>query len=440
MRRFVLDKLNEWKTHVNRKPLLIKGARQVGKTWIMKEFARLNFEKVIYVNFEREKLLSTLFEADFDVDRILLALQLFSGISPVAGKTLLIFDEIQEAKGGLTALKYFHENAPQYHVVGAGSLLGIALQGESFPVGKVDFLELHPLSFSEFLLALNEESLLSVLQKQDWKMIQLFHEKFVTLLKQYYFVGGMPEVVNFFAQERNFSETRKIQESILIAYEQDFSKHAPHEIIPRIRMLWNSLPAQLAKENKKFIYGLVKEGARAKEYETALAWLEDYGLIHRVNRVSKVGFPLKSYIDFKAFKLFVSDVGLLCALSDLNEKIILEGNRLFTEFKGALTEQFILQQLLSELNYKPFYWSEERSTGEIDFLIQSSNNFYPIEVKAEENLQSKSLKNFHAKYAPQISVRTSLAHFKKENWLVNIPLYAIREVEAILTEISEDLR
>lgn len=432
MERAIIAKLLSWKADAKRKPLLIKGARQVGKTWVMKAFGRMHYEQVLYVNFEKDKLLQDLFEKDFDIERILMALQIQTGIIPEPEKTLLIFDEIQEAKGGLTALKYFYENAPEYHIIGAGSLLGIALNGQSFPVGKVSFLELHPMSFSEFLMAMGEHDLLSVLTRHDWELIKTFRLKYMALLKQYYFVGGMPEAVSYFSETKNFSETRKIQEAILMAYEQDFSKHAPYDIVPRLRMLWNSVPAQLSRENKKFIYGLVKEGARAREYEAALLWLEDYGLLHRIGRVSKPGFPLKAYMDPKAFKLYVLDVGLLCALSGLSEKIVLDGDALFSEFKGALTEQYVLQQLISECDIRPYYWSEERSTGEVDFIIEKNNAFYPIEVKSEENLQAKSLKFFHAKFNPQVSLRTSLSDFRKEDWLINIPLYAVREIQAIL--------
>lgn len=434
MERILTHQLIQWKSNKRRKPLLIKGARQVGKTWIMKKFGKDNFKEVIYINFEKDKLFQNLFEQDFDIQRILLALQVFSGVVPIAGDTLIVFDEIQEAKGGLTALKYFQENAPEYHVIGAGSLLGIALNGQSFPVGKVDFLELFPLNFTEFLMAMGEKDLLYLIKQHEWETVKLFKLKYIALLKQYYFIGGMPEVVRYFSEEKDFIEVRKIQNDILEAYELDFSKHAPYDIIPRLRMLWESIPSQLSKENKKFIYGLLKEGARAKEYEIALAWLADYGLVHRIDRVTKVGFPLKSYRDLKAFKLYISDIGLLCALSGLDEKIILEGDRMFSEFKGALTEQYVLQQLISELSLNPFYWSDDRSSGEIDFLIENKNNFYPLEVKAEENLQAKSLKSFHAKYQPKLSIRSSLSDYRKEDWLVNIPLYAIREVLNVMKE------
>ncbi|MCC6447700.1 MAG: ATP-binding protein [Chitinophagaceae bacterium] len=432
MKRNALTYLAHWKADKLRKPLLIKGARQVGKTWLMKSFGKTDFENVIYVNFEKDKLLQNLFEQDFDIQRILLALKIHSGITAVPEKTLLIFDEIQEAKGALTSLKYFSEDAPEYHIIGAGSLLGIALHQTSFPVGKIDFMELHPLSFGEFLQALGENELYALLQQNDWQMIHIFRERYTESLRQYYFTGGMPEAVYYFSMEKDFAGVRKIQDNILTAYQQDFSKHAPNEIVPRIRMLWNSVPSQLSKENKKFIYGLIKEGSRAKEYENALNWIEDYGLMLRVNRVTKPALPLKAYTDNKAFKLYISDVGLLGALAGLNEKVLLEGNRLFTEFKGALTEQYVLQQLVAENNIRPFYWSEEKSTGEIDFIIEHQNHIIPIEVKAEENLQAKSLKFFHQKYEPPVSIRTSLSDYRKESWLLNIPLYGIGQVNQVL--------
>ncbi len=428
MKRAILDNLLIWKNSPKRKPLLIKGARQVGKTWIMKEFGKLYFKQVIYINFERDRLMQNLFENDFDIKRILLALQVQTGIKPEANKTLIIFDEIQEAPGALTSLKYFQEMAPEYYVMGAGSLLGIALSGQSFPVGKVEFIELFPLSFTEFMMALKENELISLIASGEWKLIQSFHPKYVELLKQYFIIGGMPEAVASYSEVRNFDEVRKIQKAILTAYEQDFSKHAPSEIIPRLRMLWNSVPSQLSKENKKFIYGLIKEGARAREYEIALAWLEDYGLIYRVNRITKAGFPLKSYSDPKAFKLFMVDTGLLCTLSGLNEKILLDGNSLFEEFKGALAEQFILQQLISENRIHPFYWTQEKASSEIDFVIEKGNNFYPIEVKSSENLLSKSLRVFNEKYHPKLNIRTSLSGYREESWMVNVPLYAFHKL------------
>ena len=416
MKRNLTDRLLTWKNSKSRKPLVIRGARQVGKTWLMKEFGNTQYSQVAYINFENNKTLKNIFQQDYDIDRIILVIQIETGIS-INTETLIVFDEIQESVGALTSLKYFQENAPQYHIVSAGSLLGISMhQHSSFPVGKVEFLDLYPLDFEEFLEAMGETSLLSLLQNLDWEMTKVFKPKFVQLLKQYYFIGGMPEVVLNFLNNKDFNEVRIIQQRILDSYVQDFSKHAPNEIVPRIRMLWNSIPAQLAKENKKFIYGIIKQGARAKDYELALAWLIDCGLVHKVNRVSKAGIPLKAYEDFNAFKLFCLDV-----------KTILEGNRLFEEFKGAITEQYVLQQLVAK-NILSYYWTAENATAETDFLIQSKGNIIPIEVKAEENLKAKSLKLFYEKFNPKFALRTSMSDFRKEEWLINLPLFGIGQI------------
>jgi predicted AAA+ superfamily ATPase len=426
MERFAMQYLKSWKEKHDRKPLIIRGARQVGKTWLMKEFGNNEYEQTAYVNFETSKLLKTLFVDNYDIDRIILALQIETGVQINAEKTLIIFDEVQEAEGALTSLKYFCENAPQYHVIAAGSLLGVALhQKTSFPVGKVDFLELYPLSFLEFLSAMGQKPMLELLDNKDWPLIKSFREKYIHYLRQYYYMGGMPEAVLSFINKNNYQEVRNIQKQILSAYEQDFSKHAPNEIVPRIRMLWNSIPAQLAKENKKFIYKVVKPGARAKDYELALSWLIDCGLVHKVTRVAKPGIPLKAYEDYSAFKLFVVDVGLLAAMGDIDVKTLLGDHLIFEEFKGALTEQYVLQQLLTIDDIAIHYWSAERSASEIDFLVQLQGAVIPIEVKAEENLQAKSLKVFCQKYAPVSAVRTSMSDYRKEAWLTNIPLYAI---------------
>ena len=426
MERYAMQFLKDWKKRGNRKPLIIRGARQIGKTWLMKEFGRTEYEQVAYVNFESSKLLQTLFVDNFDIQRIITALQIETGIVINSENTLLIFDEIQEAEGAITSLKYFCENAPQYHVLAAGSLLGIALHKHtSFPVGKVEFLDLYPLSFHEYLLAMGQKPLLDLLLSRDWTLIKSFREKFIQQLRQYYYIGGMPEVVLSFSDRNDFREVRAIQKRILSAYEQDFSKHAPNEIVPRIRMLWNSIPAQLAKENKKFIYGAVKAGSRAKDYELALSWLIDCGLIHKICRASKPGIPLKAYEDPGAFKLFIVDVGLLGAMGDIDVKTLLEGNVIFEEFKGALTEQYVLQQLMMKEDLAIYYWTSGTSTAELDFMIQYAGKVVPIEVKAEENLQAKSLKAFYQRYAPDTSIRTSMSDFRQEEWLVNIPLYAI---------------
>lgn len=429
MRRIALDFLKKWKNKANRKPLIIRGARQVGKTWLMKEFAKTEYENFAYINFEDNQQLKTLFLNDFDIPRILLAIQVATGVKVEPEKTLIIFDEIQEAERALTSLKYFRENAPEYAIVAAGSLLGIALhQNTSFPVGKVEFLDLYPLSFSEFLEALGEQALNDLLQAQDWVMIRTFKTKYIELLKQYYYVGGMPEVVSAYINNQDFTEVRQIQQQILDSYEQDFSKHAPTEIISRIRMVWNAVPAQLSKENRKFIYGLIKQGARAKDFELALAWLIDCGLIHKINRVSKPALPLKAYEDISAFKLYLLDIGLLGAMANLDVKTLLDGDLIFTEFKGALTEQYVLQQLVTASDISIYYWSSEKSTGEIDLLIQYKNKIVPIEIKAAENLQAKSLRAFVEKNKPETAIRTSMSDFREESWLTNFPLYAINRL------------
>ncbi len=421
-----MQRLKAWKTKKGRKPMIIRGARQVGKTWLMKEFGKNEYGQIAYVNFESSRHLQTLFADDFDVGRIITALEIETGQHINPENTLIIFDEVQEAEGAITSLKYFYENAPHYHIIAAGSLLGVALHKHtSFPVGKVEFLELYPLSFPEFLLAMSQKQLLELLLNQDWILIKSFKKKFIQYLRYYYYIGGMPEAILSFVDKQDFNEVRNIQKQILSAYEQDFSKHAPKEIIPRIRMLWNSIPAQLAKENKKFIYKVVKQGARAKDYELALAWIIDCGLAHRITRASKPGIPLKAYEDTAAFKLFVVDVGLLAAMGDIDVKTLLEGNAIFEEFKGALTEQYVLQQLRTIPDIAIHYWSAERAASEIDFLLQYAGLVVPLEVKAEENLQAKSLKTYYQKYSPSVAIRASMSDYRKEAWLTNVPLYSI---------------
>jgi predicted AAA+ superfamily ATPase len=426
MDRFQLDKLKEWKKSENRKPLIIRGARQVGKTWLIKQFGKLEYSQIAYINFESIKSLKVLFKNDYDIQRIISAIQIETGIQINNANTLIVFDEIQECEGAITSLKYFFENAPQYHIIAAGSLLGVALhQNIAFPVGKVDFLDLYPMSFGEFLLALNQKPLYDLLLSRDWLLITSFKSKYIELLKQYYFIGGMPEVVYSFSMKNDFTKVRKIQIQILRAYEQDFSKYAPYEIVPRIRMIWQSVPSQLAKENKKFIYGLLKQGARATEFEMAMNWLIGAGLIYKINRISKPSIPLIAYMDNSAFKLYVLDVGLLGAIGNIDIKSLLYGNSIFQEFKGSMTEQFVLQQLKCTENLPIYYWSTEKSTAEIDFIVQFAGTVIPIEVKAEENLQAKSLKSFQQKYFPKVSIRTSMSDFRIDNWLTNLPLYAI---------------
>ena len=429
MYRIAIEKLLKWKESKHRKPLIIEGARQVGKTWLMKEFGRLYYEDTVYINFDSNSRMSELFDSDLDTSRLLIGLELYAGRKINPEHTLLIFDEVQEVPRALSSLKYFYENAPEYHIVCAGSLLGIALhEGTSFPVGKVDFLKLYPLSYREFLMAIGKEQYAKLLEDKDYQMITSFKQTYIDALRYYYFIGGMPEAVQSFADDNDFNEVRNIQKRILAAYEQDFSKHAPIEIVPKIRMLWNSIPSQLAKENKKFIYGLIREGSRAKDYEAAIMWLSDCGLVHKISRVNAAGMPLKAYEDLKAFKLFVLDIGLLGCMSGLHQQTLLDGNELFVEFKGALTEQYVCQQLENLDDLAIYYYTNDKGSCEVDFVVDTGEQIIPIEVKAEVNLRAKSLRVYHEKYNPKISVRTSMADYKKDDWLINLPLYAIDNI------------
>jgi len=438
MERAAMAELLGWKNKRNRKPLIIEGARQVGKTWLMKEFGRLHYQNTVYINFDSDLSIRELFDQDMNVNRIITGLELFSGQKIDAEKTLIIFDEIQEVPSALSSLKYFYENNPEYNVVCAGSLLGIALHsGTSFPVGKVDFIKLYPLSFSEFLYASGNDRYADLLTGNDFQMINTFRSFYTDALKHYYFTGGMPEAVLCYAETKDFNEVRRIQRRILDAYEQDFSKHAPNDIVPKIRMVWNSIPSQLAKENKKFLYGLVREGARAKDYETAIMWLSDCGLVYKIPRVSSPKLPLKAYEDMKAFKLFVHDTGLLGCMTGLGARTLIEGNTAFSEFKGALTEQFVLQQLKTDRDLSVYYYTNDRGSCEIDFVIDNGEMVIPVEVKAEENLQAKSLKTFREKYSPEISVRTSMSEYRKEEWMINIPLYMTGSLGNIVKSNSE---
>lgn len=435
MYRDAIEKLEKWKNRKNRKPLIVRGARQVGKTWLMREFGRKNYEKCAYISMDENERMENVFRDAFDIDRILLALEIEAGFKITPEDTLIIFDEVQEIPRALKALKYFCEQAPQYHIMAAGSLLGIALhEGTSFPVGKVDFLDLYPMTFREFLLACGQERFVRLMEQHDYAMMGNFRTELIDYLKYYYYVGGMPEAVQEYVQEKDFQAVREVQNKLLMAYENDLSKHAPAEIVTKIRMLWNSIPTQLAKENKKFVYGLVREGARAREYEVAITWLMDVGLVYKVGRVKKPDFPLRAYQDFSAFKLFVLDVGLLGAMSRLNARIILEGDRMFEEFKGALTEQYVLQQLIVHEENDIFYWSSEKGTGEIDFLIQMDDKIVPVEVKAEENLQAKSLRSFVQKYDMKYAVRTSMSDYREQDWMVNYPLYDVGSLNEYMRE------
>lgn len=425
MKRNAIKELYEWKENNDRKPLVILGARQVGKTWLMKEFGKEAYKKCAYVNFEDNDDLRGMFEHDFDILRIIANLQWATDVT-IDEDTLVILDEIQEAPRGITALKYFQEKAPQYHVIAAGSLLGVAMhKNDSFPVGKVDFMHLYPLSFYEFLNAIGAKKMVDLLQAKDWTMLTMVRAKFEERLRQYYFVGGMPAAVLAFVNDGDLNKVRTIQKSIIEAYERDFSKHAPAIEVPRIRMVWHSIPSQLSKENRKFIYGMIKEGARAKDFELAIEWLKDAGLIYKVNRCKKAQLPLAAYEDFSAFKMFLSDIGLMGAMSNIPVQSLLNGNMLFSDFKGALTEQFVLQQMKTNQSLSIYYWSADNSRGEIDFLVQQEEKVIPIEVKAEENLQAKSLRMFVERNPGLKGCRFSMSPYREQDWLVNYPLYSV---------------
>lgn len=439
MERTIMPKLIEWSANPGRKPLLIMGARQVGKTWLLREFGRKNFTDVFYLNFENTPGMEDLFSGDIQPERIIDYLSALHGKRIIASETLLIFDEIQEVPRALTSLKYFAEMAPEYAICCAGSLLGIALhKNTSFPVGKVEFLTLEPLSFEEFLIANSEQLLLNQIHSSTMEPLpNLFTEKLIDYLKQYFIVGGMPAAIMKWLETRDFHAVENIQTAILISYEQDFSKHAPIHLVPKIRHIWNSIPGQLARENKKFLYGLAKEGARAREYEDALLWLKDSGLIRQVFRASQASLPLKAYIDLKSFKLFHLDLGLLRVMSGLSPEIIIEKEALFKEFKGSLTEQYVLQQMsaIGEIKDR-YYWSTD-ATAEIDFLFSFKNRIIPVEVKAGENLHAKSLRVYIEKYKPKVSVRTTLKNVQFSNGLLNIPLYTFFDIIRYITKVDE---
>lgn len=424
MKRTAITQLYAWKDSKDRKPLIVRGARQVGKTWLIEYFAKEAYNKYVYVNFEDDEVLNHIFEADFDIDRILRSITLRTG-KKIDESTLLIFDEIQAAPRGVMSLKYFCEKRRSQPIIAAGSLLGICLhKGDSFPVGKVDFLDLYPMTFQEFLLAMGHKDYADLIQSKDWLMIEIIKDRLIELLKNYYFIGGMPEVVLSFATNHDYDKVRAIQNSIISSYEYDFSKHAPVQEVPRIMMVWNSIPGQLAKENKKFVYGALKDGARAKEFEMAIEWLIDAGLIYKVCRNKRGELPLNAFEDLSAFKLFMVDVGLLCAMNKIQPTVLLNGNELFSTHKGALTEEFVYQELRGRTDFV-YYWSAENSTGEIDFLIQKGDKVIPIEAKAEENLKSKSLRSFVSKYPGMHGIRFSMSDYREQDWMTNIPLYAI---------------
>lgn len=425
MKRDIVKKLIQWKEKANRQPLILTGARQVGKTWLMKEFGKNYFKKFAYISLDTNPDIKNLFNTSVHPKDLIPFLNAEAGVE-IDSNTLLIFDEIQEIPKALVSLKYFCEEAPEIPIIAAGSTLGVSLHnGVSFPVGKVEFLTLYPMSFAEFLEANSQEQLRNAIEIKNYTLLNSFHDKLLNFIKQYIVVGGMPEVVLEFSKSKNFEEVKRIQTKILSSYEKDFSKHTNAEMAIKLSLLWKSVPAQLAKENKKFIYGAVRKGARARDFEVAIQWLMDSSLIYKVARVSTPALPLKSYEDFGIFKIFLFDIGLLCAISGVDEKIILEKDTIFKEFKGALTEQFVYQELLT-INEQPFYWAKENSQAEIDFLIQKDNKIIPIEVKSGLNLQAKSLKVYIENFKPEIALRVSPATYKVSNNIIDLPLYAFK--------------
>jgi len=429
LKRFAMEKLETWKNSSNRKPLVIMGARQVGKTWLMKEFGKIHYDKVAYISFYNNEAMSRVFEQDYDINRIVSAINIEVGFTVSSNDTLIIFDEIQNAPKAFESLKYFCEDAPEYHIMVAGSLLGVALhEGISYPVGKVTTMNLYPLNFREFLYAVGESRLADALATKDYSLIDSFSEKYIYHLKNYYYVGGMPEAVNRFVNNSDYVAAREVQKEIVLQYKGDFGKHISANELPRISMVWDSIPLQLAKENKKFFFGQIKKGARSSEFEKAIQWLVDSGLVYRVHKVNEPHVPLSAYKELTFFKLFFIDIGLLGAMSELDLHSVIEGNRLFVEFKGALTEQYVLQQMISDTEYTPYYYGTESATFEQDFIIQKGMNAVPIEVKAETSVHSQSLRAFYDKFQPELSVRLSLLNYKDQDWMVNIPLYAVCNV------------
>lgn len=440
MDRKVFERLKCWKKSASRKPLLIQGARQVGKTWLMRELGRREYANTAYLSFADQPEAAAIFEPGYSVQGIVQGISLFTGQTVDAGQTLIILDEVQECERALNALKFMRENAPEYHIAAAGSLLGVAVRSRkmSFPVGQVDMLTLYPLCFEEFLSAVGEAPLAEVLRSGNVEMMKVAHEKLVRLLKEYLYVGGMPEVVSTFAASRDFAEVRHIQQQIIRGYENDFSKYTTAGTVPRIHAVWNAIPQQLAKDNRKFVYKYLGAGARAREYEMAVEWLIICGLLHRVRRVSKPGIPLTAYESRTAFKLYSLDCGLLGAMSRLDARSLVLGNAVFEEFKGALTEQYVLQELLCNRDISPAYWEAEGGTAEVDFVAQLGSQVVPVEVKAGVNLRARSLASYKQRYAPEWGIRTSLSPWKKQDWLYNIPLYAISSADTVIAESSEE--
>ena len=426
MERSIYSSLKKWKESPTRKPLILQGARQVGKTYILKEFGAREYSEVVYINCDDNNDMQNMF-VDYDVDRIIRSLSAISGVSIKPSTTLLFLDEIQEVERGLASLKYFCEKAPEYHVAVAGSLLGITLhEGTSFPVGKVDMLYMYPMDFEEFLLAMGKEQLVELLRSNSWTALTPLRGMLTELLRQYYFVGGMPEAVKAYVERGDIWEVRSIHSKIIDAYRNDMSKHAPKQQVQRINMVWNSIPLQLARDNKKFIYGALRKGARANDFEIAIQWLVDSGLVHKVHRISKPVVPLKFYEDMSSFKLFLLDCGLLGALSETPPEQILIGDNVFEEYKGAFTENYVLQQLKSLPRTFVYYYSNDNSTLEIDFVVQHDTHIIPIEVKAEENLRAKSLRQFVTDNPGLHGVRFSMSDYREQDWLTNVPLWAVK--------------
>lgn len=432
MKRFIAEKLVKWKESKNRKPLILRGARQVGKTFILKEFGEKYYDSVAYFNFDHDDGLSSLFNNTKDPKRILEQLALISGKKINPETTLIIFDEVQECPDALNSLKYFKEEAPSYHVVCAGSLLGIKLSKTSFPVGKVEFLDMYPMAFSEFLLADNSENLVTLMKetKNIKAFPKIFEDMLIEKLKIYYIVGGMPEVVYSWVNDKDIEKVNKIQKDILDSYENDFSKHVDSKEANKISLIWNGIPSQLARENKKFVYQVIKEGARAREYEGALNWLNDANLIAKCYLVSKCSFPLKAYEDLSSYKIYMNDVGLLRRMSNLDSKIILEGNKLFEEFKGSFTENYVANVLNYLLNEAPHYYTFSRN--EIDFVIQKNNKVIPIEVKSDKSTNHNSLTKYNNMNNNEISFRFSLNNLNKDGKIINVPLYFLEYIDNII--------
>ncbi len=430
-----IAKLEAWKASPRRKPLILEGARQVGKTWLMQEFAKTHYENVVYARFDKNKILKTIFSKDFDVDRILKDLQILFNTKIDPQNTIILLDEIQACKDAITALKYFYEDRPDLHIIAAGSLLGLTYRDDGeektfddettgFPVGKVNKLRVYPFSFLEFLSAIGQDRLALIIKSKDWASIATFEERIADILRHYYIVGGMPEAIETYVKTQSLAEVREVHREILEGYERDISKHAPKYDVPKIELCWNSIPAQLAKENKKFLYSALKKGGRSAEFRDPLRWLEDAGLIGRVLRVKTPNLPLEGYVD-GAFKVFMLDVGLMSTMARLEPKVVLEGSRIFKEFKGALTEQYVYQQLKAETTIEPFYYSTEDSRCEVDFVFQSDMSVIPLEVKAEENVRSQSLKAYREKFAPVQAFRASMKNYIEQDGLINVPLCAV---------------